>query len=549
METVLTSTALWKDFDPQAEPLEVNELKTEEKDGVITKTVYFTGRTVSDGKTRVLAKVCSKLGKGPRPAILLVDNYKKPIDGEELAFWAKNGFVAMAIDFAGRSSKGISTLYPSSLDYCNGDVAKSYFYVGTDTKQNKIYEYALNCMRAITYLLQEEKAKTVSVITVKKGVAVGIVVLGTDKRITNGAVIFGSLYREYPEYEGNTDATVGEMDEDELQKRLAYEQKKQMWTASIAPQSYASNTTVPVYLIVSASSPYVSSYNSNKMYCRMNENSRMLFLPLSLDYMSDTVVQNVVRWCKGTTTPEEAELSQVTLKGDNYIKVKTTLPHSKIDLWYSRNSGSRCRNWIKAPLKKVDDGFVAELDIYGPKSRVVAFAYIKSAVDITTPLCKAEIVSPSKVKIPTRSIFTCNNNCGGNNLIPLAKGDDWHGKRLNIVCTKGYLDICGAKSRSLATLALNDPSMRRHEIFTVSFDVSCNAPQILKVCAMSGFGTTNTEYYQSVQLAGDGKWQRITVEGANFHSDDGRIMPEDTVVELLSFVADDEFLINNIFLV
>ncbi len=74
METVLTSTALWKDFDPQAEPLEVNELRTEEKDGIFTKTVYFTGRTVSDGKTRVLAKVCFKPSKSAKPAILLVEN-------------------------------------------------------------------------------------------------------------------------------------------------------------------------------------------------------------------------------------------------------------------------------------------------------------------------------------------------------------------------------------------------------------------------------------------------------------------------------------------
>lgn len=545
METVLTSAALWQDFDPSAEPLDVNVLKTEETDGIFIKTLYFTGRTVADGKTRVLAKVACKQSKTVKPAVLIIDNYKKPIDSEELKFWANNGFVAMAIDFAGRCTKGASTLYPSSLDYCNCDVAPSYFFVGDSIKNTKIYEYSLNCMRAITYLLQEENTKNVSVITVKKGAAVGVVVLGTDTRITNGAVVFGSLYREFPPYQ-EEDENPNEMSEKALQKRLDYEQKSQIWTTGIAPQSYAMQIKVPVYLIVSANSPHVSSEHSNKMYYRLNDDSRMLLLPLTMDYLSDEYAQYLVKWCKGTTVEESVDVSPYSDSDcDNFVKVSTTLPHSKVDLWYSRTAGS-CRNWVKAPLKKTEDGFVAELDVYRPESNLVAFAFVRGAVPITTALCEVNVSHPTKVQIPTRSLCTCN---GDGNLVSVARGSSWHCKKHSVEYCKGYLDIYGAKSTGLATFAVNDPAVRRNDSLVFSFDVCCDVQQNLQAFVMTDFGGENVEYTQSVHLIGDGKWQRITLDGADFHSADGKQMPEDVVVEMFAVVADEEFLINNIFLV
>lgn len=546
METVLTSAALWQDFDPAAEPLDVNVLKTEEFDGIAMKTLYFTGRTVDDGKTRVLAKVAYKSGKSAKPAVLIIDNYKKPVDAEELKFWATNGFVAMAIDFAGRCTKGPSTLYPSSLDYCNCDAAQSYFFVGNSVKNTKIYEYALNCMRAITYLLQEENAKTVSVITVKKGVGVGVIVLGTDKRITNGAVVFGSLYRDFPPYQETDTVLPDEMSEEALQKRLDYEQKSQIWTTGIAPQSYAMQIKVPVYLIVSANSPYVSSEHSNKMYYRLNDDSRMLLLPLAMDYLSDEYAQSLVKWCKGTTVEENVEVvPYADSNGDNFVKVVTTLPHSKIDLWYSRTVG-KCRNWVKAPLKKAEDGFVAELDVYQQESNVVAFAFVRGAVPITTALCEVEVKNPGNVQIPTRSLCTCN---GDGNLVSVARGSNWHCKKHAVEYCKGYLDIYGAKSTGLATFAVNDPAVRHNDSLAISFDVCCDVSQTLKAFVMTDFGGENVEYTQEVHLVGDGKWQRVTLDGAKFHSADGRQMPEDVNVEMFAVVADEEFLINNIFLV
>ena len=549
MEKFLTSAAVWQDFDPQAEPLETNVLKTEEVDGLICETVYFTGRTVQDGKTRVLGKVCYKSTKSVKPAVLLIDSYKRPIDEEELKYWAQNGFVAMAIDYAGRCTNGLCTLYPTSLDHCNGDVAQGYFQVGENAKQSKIYDYALNSMRAITYLIKEKKVKSVSVVTVKKGTSVGAIVLGTDKRIKNGAVVFGSLHREYPPYVGDADDQALELADDELTKRLQYEEQRQMWTAAIAPQSYAMQTTVPVYIVCSAVSPYVDALSTDKMYDRLNDDSRMLLLPDVLDYLPDNYTQSIVKWLKGATVQEQVTLSHfVDEQGNQCIKVLAPVESNNVELWYCRNPKDRARNWVQAPLKKTEYGFVGQLDVYSQNCKLVAFALVHGDVDITTELCEVDVVGAKRIKTPVRSVYSGSNK---DHMIPVCKRNlSWHGDKDKVTYCKGYLDIEGAKGVGLATFALNDPCVQGVDTFMVSFDVCCKVVQTLRVYATCDFAGTNETYVQRVQLMGDGKWQRVTMEYSNFHAvTDSRQMTDDEHVQVLYFIADEEFIINNVFLV
>ncbi len=548
MENILTATALWQDYDPAEEPLDSNILKTSEDGGIVTKTVYYTGRTVSDGKTRVLAKLCYKPTKAPKPSVLIIDNYKRPIDENELKYWANNGFVAMAIDFAGRCTGGLCTLYPSCLDYCNSDVAKGYFDVGENATQSKIYEYALNCMRAVTYLLQEENVKSVSVVTVKKGVSVGVIVLGIDKRVQNGAIVFGNLYREYLDGRAESvEQNVNEMTTAELTDRLAYEEKQQIWTAGIAPQGYALQITVPVYVVCSANSAHVDVINISKMFFRLNKDSRMLLLPTVMDYLPDEYTQCIVRWCKNHVDDVSVSIKPLTDGGNACVQLTTTLPSSKIEVWYCRNAHSRARNWVRAPLKKHEEGYVAELDVYTQNCELAAFALIKGPVATSTAICEMEVIDGKNIKIPVRSVFLGSKK---NNILPVGAGESWHGHNNKVSLCPGYLDIVGAKGRGLLTFAINDPCVRRNEMFAISFDVCCDVQQVLSVYATCDFGGENRSYVQTVQLKGDGKWQHVTLEGADFRFvGDSHQMSEDELAQALAFVAQDEFILNNVFLV
>lgn len=542
MERILTTNLLWQDFDPEKESLDPNFLKIQTDGNLETDSVYFTGRKVADGQSRVFAKVCKAIGKTSKQAVLFIGDYCKPIDDKELEFWAQNGFVAMAVDYAGRTPKGGCTIYPDSLNYCNADVAGDYFSFGATVRESKIYEYALNSMRAITYLLREVNVKSISVVTVKRGARVGVVVLGTDSRIANGTVAFNSLYAEFPPMKQSSKV---KNSDDSLEKRLAWEDRCQMWTTGLAPQTYAIQIKAPIYFILSANSPDVDLIRANKMFYRLNSQSRILLLPSVLDCIPSDYMSGLVKWCKIGVITEDISLKKLALPtGDNYVAVQTKFPLSRLNLWYSRNIAGGARNWVSAPLKKTDDGYVAELDVYRQESSVLAFVFASGTVNYTTPLCEIKIEKPRKVKITTQSIYvgTCESN-----IVPFSDGDEWHGQEAAVEYTSGYLGIRGAKSKGLATFAINDPAVRSNGNFTISFDICCSVPQELKVFATTDFGATNVRYGVGVQLNGDGKWQRITVEQSRFKTADGRLMSEDAKVQMLAFAAEKEFIVNNIF--
>ena len=152
MDNVLNSHTLWEGFDPSAEQLDVVVLsQTKTDNNVVIKSVYFTGRALQNGmKSRVYAQICYKATCKSKPAVLVVSNYSHPIDIDALTDIASRGMVAMSIDLAGRREQGLHTLYPEQLDYCNEDVAHSIFEITNTPRETKLFEYALNCRRAIT---------------------------------------------------------------------------------------------------------------------------------------------------------------------------------------------------------------------------------------------------------------------------------------------------------------------------------------------------------------------------------------------------------------
>ncbi len=55
---------------------------------------------------------------------------------------------------------------------------------------------------------------------------------------------------------------------------------------------------------------------------------------------------------------------------------------------------------------------------------------------------------------------------------------------------------------------------------------------------------------QTFELIGDGKWQHITVEKDNFRrTEDGKQIMEEDIVDMLIISAEQEIIVNNIFLV
>ena len=537
MDSVLNSQSLWEGFDPSNEPLDVVLMKQTKVKGIVTKCLFFTGRSLSDhSKTRVYAQVCYKDSCQGKPAVLVVSSYTRPICEQALIDIASRGFVAMSIDFAGRRDVGLHTLYPEELDYCNADVARTIFEITDTPRETKLFEYALNCRRAITYLLSEN-VSSVSVLTAGKGVYVGIIVLGEDNRVKNGAILFGNLSRAFPDPTAEEQA--------DLERNIAYDYRRQVWTLGLAPQTYAQQIKVPVYVVNSANSPFVDLVQASKMFLRVNGDSRLLILPNTMDYLPKTYVDGVIRWLNGEQAPAKSEIKSEVIDGDFALRVVTTHPLDKTSLWYCTNEGA-ARHWTKAELKASDNGYVAKLNLYEKQCNVTAFALFDGDISISTPL-HIEKVTTTNVKKAANIIFS---GTGKQTLIPLVTDGQWWNVGLVSRLAKGSLGITGAKGKALATFAVNDKSIHAESPFTVCFDVCSDKRQMVKVTGVCKFGSDNERFSQSVEIVGNGKWERVSYEKGKFHSDlDGKQLSETKKVEMLIISAESEIIINNIFLV
>ena len=277
---ILTTDLLWADFDPATEQLDSDVFACRTADGLLTKKLYFNGSAFPSGhKTRVYGVVCRPDDQEAHKGVLVIGDYKKSIAEGDLAELAKQGFVTMSVDYAGAGANGgLGTIYPDEQKHLYADQAQSMFYVGNSVKDNKLYEYVKNSRRAIGYLLEQEGVTEVSVVCVNKGSYIGTIVLGTDTRVSRGIVVFGALYREYPLSEENPT-------DDNLSRRLAEEDVARAWTMGLAPQSYVMQIHAPMYVVLSANSKHVDIVEASKMYYRVNDDSRLLILPTTADYL------------------------------------------------------------------------------------------------------------------------------------------------------------------------------------------------------------------------------------------------------------------------
>ena len=419
---------------------------------------------------------------------------------------------------------------------------KDIFFFGENVRESKLYEQSLSCMRAITYLI-EEGVSSLSVVTIGPCSSIGAIVCAQDKRVTNGVFLFGDLHIDYPEKDFVVD------DKASLQEQFDYDDKSQAWTMGLAPQSYILNITVPVYVVNSANSHLVHVTEVSKVFYRLNDKSRLLIVPDLIESLDSRYIKNVIAWCKGATAENDYELDYFEENGDYFVKLQTSAKLADCTIWYCTNANSRAKHWVRTKLTKGEDGYVAKLDLYQEKCNVVAFAQIKGKVSVSSTLLEIPVQNATNTLIPSRIVFTGEGN---NQLISVTERKAWIFTNAEFKCQKGYLDIVGAQGNNLATFAIGDASVERTTSFAVSFDICATVKCDLTVEVVCNYGTTNDAYQAQVEIHGDGKWQRVTVDCDNLISNAServKSMPADQLPQLLILKSQQTFLVNNIILV
>ena len=549
---LLSPQMLWEGFDPTIEPLDKQTYKTVDVDGITTEELYFTGRTLPNGsKTRVFAVVCYKSTRSSKPALLVINEPSKPIDVAELQYWARQGFITMAVDMRGQVDHGRFTVYPTQLSYANSLDCTDDFTLRNTAKETKWYEYGVSNMRAVTLLSNHKYVKGVSVLTLGSGCRVGMMVLAKDTRVQNGAIVFGNLVDEYPftHPKQYTDLQLLSMENVSLvDKQLSKKEHEQIWEMGIGPQSYLPFIQVPIYVVCGGNSVNIQISTLSKAFGRVNDKSKLLILPDAFDYLPNYMVDSIAKWFKGKTSDAQMKL-QVVDNGDRKltVQVTTNCQMQDLELWYCRDKNKKGKHWVVAPLKAVEDNvYQGTLDLYEDNCQLYALAVANGEVPVSTQLM--EITTGTQYDLCHRKplIFAGEEDF---RFVPVNMVSDiWHGNEIELYKCKGYMGITGQKGSCFATFALSDSS-NVSSGGVLAFDICCDVKQNLTIVAIVNLGEQNQSYLAHVNLLGNGRWQRVILDSNDFHSQEKRTINIGNKVDMVIFSANEKFIINNISLV
>ena len=97
-----TAGALWEDYDPRREPLDIEIVQEWENEGVVTRYVTFTVGTFKGKESRLAGYYCLPVGKTKLPAFVWAHGGGQRADRHRGEYFARQGYASIDINWLGR---------------------------------------------------------------------------------------------------------------------------------------------------------------------------------------------------------------------------------------------------------------------------------------------------------------------------------------------------------------------------------------------------------------------------------------------------------------
>ena len=97
-----SAVALWENYDPRYEPLNIEVVQEWENDGVVTRYVTFTVGTFKGKESRIAGYYCLPAGKTKLPAFVWAHGGGQRADRRRGEYFARQGYASIDINWLGR---------------------------------------------------------------------------------------------------------------------------------------------------------------------------------------------------------------------------------------------------------------------------------------------------------------------------------------------------------------------------------------------------------------------------------------------------------------
>ena len=547
VETVSVETMsppeIWEGYDPRAEPLDEEVLKTWEQDGVSYKEVYFNGEKFDGKYVRIYGMYATPFGGENLPGLVHIHGGGQTVNESWLKELTGRGYAVVTFNWGGE--------WPGRQRYTlwngveNGDHKKRTGREVTlpTPRSDAYYLWTQASMRAVTYLERQPEVNPEKIGAY--GISMGGSIMWNiafDPRIKAGCAIYGAGWNTYTYDEPRYSVGCPEHKPSENDLR---------WRASLAPEASAPYVDFPML--------FLSSSNDRHGYMDRAEQSLDLMpeaVPrawaltprlrhhIGLDFIHDLPAWFDVHLKGEGSWPDNPETAMAL--GQDGVPVFTVKPASaqdvvRIEVFYGLETPFAVnRHWRNAAVRESGGVYLATTPVMNAEEYLFVFANIfyRSGIVISSPL---EAVIPSKtgavvtIKAPSRVFYdgkegvgTWTRNSTGTDPIP-GRID----KRLKAVVGPEGKPGFTANRVSPFTYAPSDPEFRAPKGASLQFDIKTETGEEFSVKLHKNYWVSDFQTYScKVELGGDNGWQTMTLSPSRFQNEKTGASLGDTINEV-----------------
>ncbi|MGB9619664.1 MAG: alpha/beta hydrolase family protein, partial [Armatimonadota bacterium] len=195
-----TMEDVWRGYDPEALPLEIEVVKSWQEDGCWFEKLRFTGEVVDGAKTRIIAVRGGPVGAKNVPGVLHIHGGGQTFYPGWVKFWAQRGYACVSFDFCGKAYDRTEYTDWGPLERCNMPMAGDGYFVKPDVRASSWYHWVVACRRSLTLLAQTPGVdrNRLGIFGISVGGTLCWMVAGCDHRVKVAAPIYGCGYNIDP---------------------------------------------------------------------------------------------------------------------------------------------------------------------------------------------------------------------------------------------------------------------------------------------------------------------------------------------------------------
>jgi dienelactone hydrolase len=534
--TPSTVQALWSDFDPRSEPLDIKVVREWEKDGIIFRYVTYHIGTFKGVEARMAAFYGFPKGSKNVPGLLHLHGGGQRAFLHEVEFYAKKGYACLSINWGGREMEdgkpgdpntdwgAVDPTQRNVPGYFNLQPGKKYLDPFESPRNNNWYLLTLGARRGLTFLEQQPEADPMrlGVYGHSMGGNLTVYVAGTDNRVKVAVPSSGgSGFRTYP-------------------WPLLPQQRRQtpngdvaLFRATLGFQSYAPHIKAPLVWLGATNDFHGimdDTYRTGALI--PHKNVRYAFTPhMNHRFTPEFAVTRplwIDQYLKGTfhfpATPD-SKLALSTEDGVPLFQVTPdeSLPVAQIHVYYSVDPDPQARFWRSADAVRKGGTWSAKLPIMSSEQPLFAFANVHYRLKEPQPVPFAR---------PTKTFAISS-------LMHTATPDDLRRKGVKATDAPALLiDDFEHSFQDWYTLSpdnphhwqfwtrkIADPKWRGRPGYRLTLDVMAERPNELVVVVTENFFRPyrgkQQDFAVVVKLAGGDQWRTVSLLPDDFKTANG----------------------------